>query len=300
MTTPGLSGQPSASDSPSLIARRDPARRAFEMKFLLDEARAAELRMWARDRLTLDPHGDAALDGAYHITSLYLDTPAMDVYRRTPGYTRRKYRVRRYGALPWVFLERKSRRGDRVSKRRTSVPLEELARLAQPTLINRLDPPAQLNGAASNGHAATEWPGEWFRRQTATRGLLPACGIAYERTAFFASVNEGPVRLTFDRDMRGTPANGWLLNDQAGQTPVPSMARAGADAGAAGGTDGTVVARPLLQGRVIVEMKFLDAVPHLFREALTRFRLSPTPVSKYRLCRDAWGGVSSAFEVPRA
>lgn len=80
---------------------------------------------------------------------------------------------------------------------------------------------------------------------------------------------------------------GLLRRVQAGQTPVPSMVRAGGDAGPAGGTDCTVVVRPLLPGRVIVEMKFLDALPHLFREALATFRLNPVSVSKYRLCRDA-------------
>src|SRR5207302_7532649 len=116
-----------AFESPSLAVRGGGA--AYELKFLLDETRAQEVEAWARLRLALDPHGDPALGGAYRTTSLYFDTPELDVYHRSPSYRRRKFRVRRYGSAPLAFLERKAKWGDRVAKRRTSVPEEEWPRL---------------------------------------------------------------------------------------------------------------------------------------------------------------------------
>ena len=102
---------------------------AFELKFLLDPARAECVTAWARRHLSPDPHADPALGGAYRVHSLYLDTAGLDIYHRGDSYRRRKYRLRRYGAEPWLYLERKSRWGDRVAKRRTRVDEGEVGRL---------------------------------------------------------------------------------------------------------------------------------------------------------------------------
>jgi hypothetical protein len=48
---------------------------------------------------------------------------------------------------------------------------------------------------------------------------------------------------------------------------------------------------PLLTGSVILEFKFRLALPAGFKELVQEFRLNPSPVSKYRLCRQAWGAV---------
>jgi hypothetical protein len=243
-------------ESPSLGSPGGGAGPAFERKFLLDEARAQEVEAWARRRLTLDPHGDPALDGAYRTTSLYCDTPGLDVYHRTEAYKGHKFRVRRYGSAPWAFLERKSKEDDRVAKRRTPVPEEELALLAHPT------PPRA-------------WPGRWFHRRLWSYHLHPACRITYWRTAFAGYCAQGPLRLTLDRLVHGTPADEW------GIAPVE------------GG-------RPLLSGQVILEFKFRTALPATFEELARDLGLSPSTVSKYRLCREAWGWPTVRREVGEA
>ena len=58
------------------------------------------------------------------ITTAY----GFDVFHRRGSFGRAKYRVRRYDESPRVFLERKLR-SSVVTKRRTLVNLEELARL---------------------------------------------------------------------------------------------------------------------------------------------------------------------------
>jgi len=161
---------------------------AFEVKFLVTEAEAAEVERRLRSRLAPDPYADPDMGGAYQVTSVYFDTPAFDVYRRSVRFRRRKYRVRRYGGDPTVFLERKVKRKQRVRKRRTSVPLAELEVLA---------------GAAPDG-----WPAAWFAHQLAARGLRPVCRVSYDRVALIGTSHDGPIRVTFDRAARGSAAHG--------------------------------------------------------------------------------------------
>jgi hypothetical protein len=225
--SPGLSAGPGA---------------AYELKYSLPAALALEVEAWARGCLTPDPHGD---DGRYRTTTAYCDTPRLDVYRRSPGYRRSKYRLRRYGESGAVYLERKKRRGDRVWKRRDPVAAAELACLAG------AGPPAG-------------WPGEWFLRKVRNRELSPACQVAYTRTAFIGGTVAEPLRLTLDRDLAGVLAEGWAVEPLGG-------------------------GRALLPGGAILEMKFRDALPLVFRDLLALLPPGLGRVSKYRVCVRAWG-----------
>ncbi|HZZ77907.1 MAG TPA: polyphosphate polymerase domain-containing protein [Gemmataceae bacterium] len=170
--------------SPGLV--RD-AGQAFELKFLLTLAEAAKIEEWARTHMVPDPHGDG---GLYRITSVYCDTPSFDVLHRSPGFRRSKFRLRRYGSEERVYLERKSKRKDRVEKRRSDVCEEELQLLAvEPTPL--------------------EWHAAWFHKKISRRGLRPACRITYWRRAFFKQLGEHPVRLTLDHGLIGAAAADW-------------------------------------------------------------------------------------------
>ncbi|MCA9072448.1 MAG: polyphosphate polymerase domain-containing protein [Planctomycetaceae bacterium] len=165
---------------------------AFEVKFLVTERQGQEAESWARDHLALDIHGNPNDNGTYQTTSLYTDTTALDVYRGTPKYRRRKYRVRRYGSGTELYLERKTRKGDRVAKRRDVVPTGELPLMAHPL-------------------SATDWQGHWFHSRLMKRQLRPVCRISYRRTAFVGQSSEGPLRLTLDRDVQGALTSDWDL-----------------------------------------------------------------------------------------
>ena len=138
-TTPAESGHaPSASglESPSLFgpgAAADGAT-AYEVKFLLTEDQAAEVAARVAEKLALDPYADPAMGNAYLTTSVYTDTPTFDVFYRTEGYNRDKFRVRRYGASGPVFVERKTKSGDKVRKHRARINPAEVAELAAPGL----------------------------------------------------------------------------------------------------------------------------------------------------------------------
>ena len=175
---------------------------AFELKFLVDETRAAEVEHWARQHLAGDPYGDPALGGAYHTNSVYCDTPELDVYHRSAWYRRRKFRLRSYGSASDVFLERKTRRGDQVAKRRTSISATELSVLAGPT-------------------AEETWPAYWFHRRILKRRLAPACQILYRRTAFVGPNLDEGLRLTLDRDLNGALVDCWSMTTTAG---IPLLA----------------------------------------------------------------------------
>jgi hypothetical protein len=171
---------------------------AFELKFHLSTADAGRVEAWARRRLLPDPHGD---EGAYLTTSLYCDTAGLDVYHRSPGFRRSKFRLRRYELSSEIYLERKRRKGDRVRKRREAIELDDLP------LLSGADVPP-------------DWPGLWFFQKMCERALRPVCRIAYRRTAFQGMSSGGPIRLTLDRHVIGAPANKWDLSPLADGKPL--------------------------------------------------------------------------------
>jgi len=257
----------SPAPSPSLLPRETRAGRAYELKFLVDESIAQRVHEWARVHLRRDPYSDPELDGAYRTTTLYFDTPSLDVYHRTPSYRRRKYRIRRYGLSPWVHLERKTKSSDRVSKRRSVIPDHEIAHLASP------DSPES-------------WPGNWFHRRLAAKDLGPACRMSYLRNAYVGSCPEGPLRMTLDRDIRGIPTRDWDLAPCDGVLPpiVPLP----------------VQPLQILPTSVILELKFLYALPLPFKRLIHDLAIGPAPISKYRLCREAWAHSAASQQTKEA
>lgn len=219
--------------SPSLFGEDGDAvaaAEAFEQKFLVTPDVAARVAAWARAAMRADPHGDPE-GGDYFVTTLYLDTPDFAVLHRAPELKGAKYRVRRYGAEPVAWLEKKVRTGDRVQKRRVRVELPEVARLGAP---------------------------RWFDEEVADLGLAPTCAVAYRRTAFLGSGDHGPFRLTLDRALEGAARRAWEL------VALGDPRHA------------------LVPDRVVCELKFRDALPHLFKQLLAEVGLEPSSFSKYR------------------
>lgn len=246
-------------ESPAFGPRRSAGAPAYEVKFVVSDALATEIESWARTFLAIDAHGDPSLGGRYLVTSTYLDTPEFDVYRRTGSYRRNKFRVRTYGDAATggdrlIFAERKTKRGDRVAKRRSAVPVSDLA----------------LFGATA---VEPEWSGSWFHRRVQLRRLMPVATVGYERAALAGVVDGQPLRLTLDRGLRGVRAGGWTAAAQV----------LGRDAG-----------MPLQPGRAVLELKFLRDLPAAFKEAIYLFRLVPQSFSKYRACCDTVLGLSAS------
>jgi hypothetical protein len=107
------------------------------------------------------------------------------------------------------------------------------------------------------------WAGAWFQRRLQARSLQPICQISYARTARVAAGAHGTVRLTIDDDIRALGVDSCEFRSDRGVR--------------------------VLDGAQIVELKFLCALPTLFKHLAEEFRLSPLAVSKYRLGARALG-----------
>jgi hypothetical protein len=225
-------------------------RLASEIKFLVDHDTGQRLREWARAHLDRDPHGGGAFGDEYATTTLYLDTAEFDVYRRRGSYARSKYRIRRYSGSDLVFIERKMRNADRLAKRRTAMSADALGQL-------------EMNGSHSNGARPGPWPAAWFERRVAARRLAPVCQVSYSRTARIVALAEGPARLTIDNDIGAVRAAGLVFDPDRGCR--------------------------ILNGQVVVEIKYSRQLPALLRRAVEEFRLDPRRSSKYRTAVDALG-----------
>lgn len=218
----------SSSLSPSLRAAMAPGKQrgARELKFLVDEATASALESRLADSMVSDPH---SVDGSYAVRSLYFDTPTLDVYHRRGIHAIHKLRIRQYGSLQSLFLERKSKRAGRVLKQRIEIPGEKLAET--------------LGG------------GEWFAEEIRKRNLGSVCLVGYDRRAWFAG--DSDMRVTIDHNLRGKIAKRDDMNLDA-------------DA---------ILVHP---GKCVVEFKFLENLPSLFKLWMADFRLQPGGHSKYR------------------
>lgn len=210
---------------------------AYELKFLIPADLGRSVAAWARETMCPDPYGAIRHDGRYAIQTLYLDTADSAVAHARPGFRTTKLRVRRYGTEDLLYLEAKSKRGDRVKKRRAQVTENELALLRA-------------------GIAPSEWQGRFFLDIALAKGLAPAAVVTYQRLAFVG----GGARLTLDDRLAAAPERRWNVPKEACERSLA------------------------LEGQVL-ELKFADAMPTMFRQAIREFQLTPMRVSKYRTAR---------------
>jgi hypothetical protein len=191
---------PDFSLSPSLRRGAGPA---HEVKFVLPPDLAQMAEDWAREHLTPDPNG---ANGEYRTLSIYCDTPSFDVFHRSQGFRRVKYRIRRYEQGSFLHLERKIRRGERVKKKRSAVSLDVL-------------------GLIESSEVEPSWEWAWFPRQVRFRNLAPAARLEYSRVAFHGESPEGPMRLTIDRGLRGELFREWSCEPlKEGRELLPGQA----------------------------------------------------------------------------
>ncbi len=205
--------------------------------------------------MQMDPHANPQT-GGYTVEGIYFETLDRDVYRRSLGYSRRKFRIRRYSGGPTIFLERKSKRKGVVSKRRTQMESCELTNLLNQTLdinsnaLPEVGPEPQLDSKGKTEVA-------WFSKRIKRLKLRPMLCLNYDRIAFLQMDNLGPIRLTVDRDL------GCCTLEQS-QFPEK------------------LAYQKILEGKCVIEMKYRESVPTVFREIIEEFKLVSQPVSKFR------------------
>ncbi len=99
----------------------------------------------------------------------------------------------------------------------------------------------------------------WFAREVRSFDVAPVCRVRYLRRALFGVCAGGAMRATFDRSIRGSLATGWTM-DARGEERV------------------------LLDGLVVCEFKFHNAMPGPMLAVCAARGLTPGRVSKYRSC----------------
>lgn len=202
------------------------------------------LRQRLRAIMEPDPH---AVNGCYHISSLYFDTPEDRALReKVNGVSfREKYRIRCYnGDTGVIFLEKKTKVGGLGTKDSVRVTADEVERL--------------LNGD-------TEWM--WdpsrplvqeLRSRYVSQGLRPKVIVDYTREPFI--FRPGNVRVTMDYDIRIGPQCGDFLRPD--HLTIPAR-----------------------DNPILLEVKWDEFLPSVIRDAVQLEGRHTSAFSKYCACR---------------
>ncbi len=191
-----------------------------------------------------DPH---AVDGKYHIRSLYFDTPEDKALReKLDGVNlREKFRIRLYNCDPSVIhLEKKSKRSGLGTKYSASLTAEEAQRLVDGDLSWMMD-------------SGRELVRELYCRMR-SQGLRPRTLVDYTREPFI--FRPGNVRVTLDYDLRTGLNSTDLLNPRA-------------------------VTVPAGDAPILLEVKWDEYLPSIIRDAVSVPDRRAGAFSKYAQCR---------------
>ncbi|MFV2066081.1 MAG: VTC domain-containing protein [Pirellulales bacterium] len=232
--------------------------RRFELKYVVDEAKAKAIRPFLLGRLEPDAYNGSGEDVGYSVRSLYLDTPTFLLKRQTDeGHKNRfKLRIRFYDDKPEspAFLEIKRRENDIIRKERalvTRTAVEQVLAGRRPDLSELIHHEARSVSAFEN-----------FFNLCCRIGAAGSVFVVYRREAY-VSPSSDDLRVTFDRQIesrRYTPGNGLQMPNKSVATDVKG---------------------------VVLEIKFTDRFPYWTRELAYMFNLNRTSVPKYVECVEA-------------
>lgn len=201
-----------------------------------------------RQRLRLltqpDPH---AVDGKYHIRSLYFDTPSDKALReKLDGVNaREKFRIRCYNKDPsLIHLEKKSKRSGLGSKAKARLTAEQVEDILQGNIDWMMDTQTPLLR-------------ELYCKMK-VQGLRPRTIVDYVREPFV--YGPGNVRVTLDYDLRTGLRSLDFLNPDC-------------------------VTIPARDAPAILEVKWDEFLPDLIRDAVQLPGRRASSFSKYATCR---------------
>lgn len=236
----------------------------YEFKYLLRPEVADAVR--ERAAIWLDRDAMAGDDGAYQVTSLYLDSTEWMLARQTLEGVRERFklRLRFYGDEPSrVFAEVKQRVGKSIAKWRAIVDTKTAEKLAH----NEPVPEGVFSDDAAYGAAA----GERFRQFVDMVDARPRLWVRYRREAFTSPWGDGS-RLTFDHKLQVQEPVGHAFMPGPNWSWVP-------------------LPRP-----VILELKFNDAYPEWMRSVAEGLGLKRLSCSKYAQGAEVVGGLPWAID----
>ena len=224
----------------------------FELKYVISEELALQIRDVVQSCLELDEYGVGRPNFSYPVHSLYLDSDDLKLHWMTINGTKNRFklRVRFYSDDPQapVFFEIKRRMNNCILKQRAP-----LRRSAVETML-----------AGQMPHPDT-WISKEAKHEVALIRFLdlmeqinakPKAHVAYLREAYLPH-DGNSARLTMDREVRIEPEFTGGLSTHM-QRPTLVWDRA-----------------------VILELKFTDRFPNWFGDLVRRFHLRTSGAAKY-------------------
>lgn len=215
-----------------------------EWKYLISEGEKELLRLRMSPFLHLDPHAD---EGGYMIRSLYFDDYWNSAYEEKEAgiLMRKKYRIRIYNYSDRsIKLERKKKHGSYIFKESAPLTREEVEKILAGDyefLLKRQYPLCRE-----------------FYVECVSNMMRPRTIVDYDREPWI--MDEGTVRVTFDRDVRAAIGSFDIF-------------------------DPTLPTLPVLEpGKLVMEVKFTEMLPQIVRDILPPHAAEFTAVSKYVLC----------------
>lgn len=215
-----------------------------EWKHVLNYADLLTLRHRLGAVMERDPH---AIDGKYHIRSLYFDNPDDKALReKIDGVNiREKFRIRLYNRdTSLIKLEKKSKRNGLGTKYSASLTEEEVQKIVD----------GDLDWMMASDQALVQ---ELYCKMRYQR-LEPKTIVDYTREPFI--FRPGNVRVTLDYDIR------------TGQERTDFL-------------DPEVVTIPAGDAPILVEVKWDEFLPTIIRDAVTLPNRRVGSFSKYAQCR---------------
>lgn len=215
-----------------------------EWKHVLNYADLLTLRHRLGAVMERDPH---AIDGKYHIRSLYFDNPDDKALReKIDGVNiREKFRIRLYNRdTSLIKLEKKSKRNGLGTKYSASLTEEEAQKIVD----------GDLDWMMASDQALVQ---ELYCKMRYQR-LEPKTIVDYTREPFI--FRPGNVRVTLDYDIRTVQERTDFLDPE-------------------------VVTIPAGDAPILVEVKWDEFLPTIIRDAVTLPNRRVGSFSKYAQCR---------------
>lgn len=226
-----------------------------ELKYSINNLEYAYLKSRLKALLKTDLNVNEL--GDYHIRSLYFDDLTNSSYNEKEDgvFKRKKYRIRIYNKTDNIIkLELKEKFGKYISKESRTISRKQYEEIIN-NKLNIYDYKDDLFLLE-------------FYLQVKTSILRPKVIVDYLREPYICK--QGNVRITFDKELM-TATN---TIDIFHSSPV--------------------LISPIMDGDMILEVKYDDFIPEYIRNLLSLARNQHLAISKYTICRDTknamnWG-----------
>lgn len=229
----------------------------FEAKYIIRAADAMAIRELIAPYMEPDAHGRE-----YPVTSIYLDSPDLNMYWSSAmGEERRqKLRVRTYarGNGDVCYFEIKRRINQIIKKERAAVYSRHADALLRGELVR---PEMLVNPEQEMGKLYS------FLDIRDTLRATPRVVVRYMREAYVSRADD-PLRITFDHTLKSLPSNrfnpaGWAASPYWFEVPGSPM---------------------------VLEVKFTDTFPNWVEDIIRGLNLMRDSFAKYVICVDAMRG----------